>query len=203
MSIWTNILENAASLIISVGGGASIVWAMSSWLSKIWATRILEKESNQYKERLEKLIKVLEHKNHVNQVRFDAEFEIYKDLCEITGRTINATYWLFPDGIDRIPEDSCKKTELFQKRFKLANDAVQKLGKYSAFIPEDIYNLFKDLYHDCFLQIKTDESYIIHNPPSDPPVEIYQKTSTIMDSYATLQRKLREYLKSLEVELAE
>ena len=39
----------------SLGGGAVIVFAFSSWLGKVWAKRILEKEKHQYAAELERI----------------------------------------------------------------------------------------------------------------------------------------------------
>lgn len=45
----------AAAVIASVGGGAVVVFASSSWLGKVWANRILESEKAKYSQELEEL----------------------------------------------------------------------------------------------------------------------------------------------------
>ena len=61
----------------SVGGGGAIVAGLSSWLGKVWADRLMVKETAKFREDLERLTKQLERKNYVSKVRFDAEFTIY------------------------------------------------------------------------------------------------------------------------------
>ena len=70
--------ETAFEVLGSIFSGGAIVMAMSSWLGKVWANRIMAKETAEYKERLERLCKELERKNYVSKVRFDAEFAIYR-----------------------------------------------------------------------------------------------------------------------------
>lgn len=41
------------SIVTGLGGGAVIIWALSSWLGKVWANRILEKDRLRYNRELE------------------------------------------------------------------------------------------------------------------------------------------------------
>jgi hypothetical protein len=41
------------SVVTGLGGGAVIIWALSSWLGKVWANRILEKDRLRYNRELE------------------------------------------------------------------------------------------------------------------------------------------------------
>jgi hypothetical protein len=43
----------AVSAIIGLGGGAAIIWVLSSWLGRVWAARILEKDRLRYQKELE------------------------------------------------------------------------------------------------------------------------------------------------------
>jgi hypothetical protein len=45
-------LEMATAVLISLGGGSVIVWALSSWLGKVWANRILESDRRKAEEAL-------------------------------------------------------------------------------------------------------------------------------------------------------
>ena len=194
--------ETAFEVLGSIFSGGAIVMAMSSWLGKVWANRIIEKETAEYKERLERLCKELERKNHVSKVRFDAEFAIYRELCESTDDMIRATYWLFPE-LDKLPSDDDKLKEVYEQRYQDAlhahKNAVKILGSNCAFISEEIYELFRELSNKCFHQI----SYFpyclkneFHNKKSQ---ECFEKTGEIMENYKLLQRQLREYLKNLDV----
>ena len=72
----TEFWQTVIGILSSVGVGGAIVAALSSWLGKVWAERLMAKESAMYREKLERLIKDLERKNYVSKVRFDAEFAI-------------------------------------------------------------------------------------------------------------------------------
>jgi hypothetical protein len=48
-------MEIAGSIILAFGGASAIVIAVSTWLGKVWADRILEKDRSKYAEQIEAL----------------------------------------------------------------------------------------------------------------------------------------------------
>lgn len=66
----------ANAVLLSLGGGGVLVFALSSWLGKVWATRILEKEKNElqkeytnFKSKLDKDL----YQHNVAFLRLDAQ----------------------------------------------------------------------------------------------------------------------------------
>ena len=51
----TKLLELAAAILVSLGGGAANVLGFSSWLGKIWANRLMEKDKAEHAKELERL----------------------------------------------------------------------------------------------------------------------------------------------------
>ncbi len=49
------ILELSGVILGSLGGGAAIMFGFSSWLGKVWANRLMEKEKAEYAQELESL----------------------------------------------------------------------------------------------------------------------------------------------------
>ena len=74
------VFEVAGAILLSVGGASAILFGMSSWLGKFWATRILDQERAKYSEQLEALKHRLELQLHSGKQIFDAEFAIYCEL---------------------------------------------------------------------------------------------------------------------------
>ena len=78
------IFKIAGAILTSVGGAAIIMMALSSWLGKVWANRILEKDKLKYTSELEN-IKVKLQSESVKQqlvfsLYFEGQFKIYNDL---------------------------------------------------------------------------------------------------------------------------
>ncbi len=49
------ILRIAATVVLSLGGGGAIVFALASWLGKIWASKILHADRAEYEQQLERM----------------------------------------------------------------------------------------------------------------------------------------------------
>ena len=117
----TTILAWVGSFIFSLGGGAAIVWALSSWYGKVWAGKILEKDRAAYQEQLE-ILKIegrealenlrgqTEKELFVHRLQFEKEFEAYVKLWEkadnLRGATISLDLGLASNGSDQPQEDS-------------------------------------------------------------------------------------------------
>ena len=50
-----DMLSIVAGIIVSLGGGAAIVFGFSSWLGKVWANRLMEVEKAKHVKELERL----------------------------------------------------------------------------------------------------------------------------------------------------
>ena len=151
------VIQIALSILASVGVGGTIVCALSAWLGKVWAERLMVKETARFREKLERIIKKYERKNYVSKVRFDAEFAIYRDLCSKFDKMERSVYMLFPAGIDHLPSDENAQKEIFEKRYKEANNAYfnasQALSQNCAFIPKEIHDMFYSVGDLCRIQV--------------------------------------------------
>ncbi len=74
-----DILAVGASIIISVGGASAIILGLSSWLGKVWAQRIMDKERAAYEASLAELRSKLEHKNSREIEAIKTDLSIFKE----------------------------------------------------------------------------------------------------------------------------
>lgn len=81
---YDDIFNIAAAILASVGGSTIIIIALSSWLAKVWANRILEKDKLKYSSELEKIKATLEKENEkqklIFSIYFEGQFKIYNNL---------------------------------------------------------------------------------------------------------------------------
>ena len=81
----------AGAIIASLGGGALIVLGLSSWLGKLWASRILQNERQQHATDFERFKSELEQLRRrfqgeidktvfVHRVQFETEFSAMRDI---------------------------------------------------------------------------------------------------------------------------
>ncbi len=131
----------AFAVLASLGGGGLLVLALSSWLGKVWANRILESDRRRYSEQLERVHGQLEKAVHVHRVQFETEFNA---LSEIWAKlsAVRATMGEVRPVADFVEQDE-ERDARFQRRFRrfleAFNDFVRTVDDRSPFYPEDIY----------------------------------------------------------------
>lgn len=78
------ILSVSAAIIGSVGGSAVIIVGLSSWLGKLWANRIMEKDKLEFTKELETIKSELQRESEQQKLTFslyfEGQFKIYNDL---------------------------------------------------------------------------------------------------------------------------
>jgi hypothetical protein len=75
---WTVIFKFLAALIAALGGGAALVFGLSSSLGKVWADRALEKEKHKYADILQTAKSDLDRAANRYQVELDSLTLIHK-----------------------------------------------------------------------------------------------------------------------------
>lgn len=208
---WIEVLKIVAGVIAALGGGGAIVAGLSSWLGKVWADRLMVKETAKFREDLERLTKQLERKNYVSKVRFDAEFAMYQELSKVFFDVVVAqndlfTYYQF----DVTLPDKTAQQELCKKRYEAAriayNSAIASLHKNSPFIDKDFFDRFNDILRDIKLQLFHYPSFYVAEDAAETKRECKtvfdecsKRTNEIDDRMKNLCADLREYLKTLDV----
>ena len=143
---WSEIWKVVLGVVTSVGGVGIIIVACAKFASGMIATRLeqkyslkIEKDLEAYKTELEKdfegykqgLSKEMERyrtslaaKNYVSKTRFDAEFEIYRNLSLAYFEMIKMITNLIPPGLANRIADEKKESERVQKLYLQSNDAT-------------------------------------------------------------------------------
>ncbi len=75
---WTDVLRIGATILASLGGGGLIVFGLSSWLGKVWATHLMESERQAHAIELEKLRNSLQRLTETELRSLDVQLEITK-----------------------------------------------------------------------------------------------------------------------------
>lgn len=74
----TNAFEIAQAVLLALGGGGAIVFALSSWIGKVWAQRIFQSETQKYEQQLVKFKAELESIKEKNSLNYQQKLELYK-----------------------------------------------------------------------------------------------------------------------------
>lgn len=148
----------ALAALGSIGVGASIVVALSSWLGKIWANRIAEEDRSKFQKEIEgEIAKLKRHTDksvQVHRIQFETEFKSYQDLWHKLCDAEDAAKALRPT-FDFIPEKKSKEEikESRSKAFVVAYqpffDAVRRARPFvAASIEHQLTEMVTFLHHE-------------------------------------------------------
>lgn len=139
----TEIFKISGAIITSIGGASIIIFALSSWLGKIWASRILEKDRLQYASELESIKNQLhidaQRQQTVFSMYFEAQFRIYNDLWVSLSALQNEVDKLWGCANSRNLKSFV--SSLAEAKTKIRNSALLISKNHYQEIMEVIYNL--------------------------------------------------------------
>ena len=184
------IMEGALACVISAGGIGGIIIAVV----KLSVASIEKRFERKYTEKFAVFKSDIDKKQYISQVRFDAEFEIYKQLSRKYGELV-LQIMVKASNIDKYKLDDMHDKEMGEINY-LAYQAVSELYSSAPFIQEDIYNDFLNIYEmsrKLLVQWGEEQRSSTNETKNDvcEANEIYQKyNDTIV--------KEREYTSKLE-----
>ena len=184
------IMEVALACVISAGGIGGIIIAVV----KLSVASIEKRFERKYTEKFAVFKSDIDKKQYISQVRFDAEFEIYKQLSRKYGE-LGLQIMVKASNIDKYKLDDMQDKEMGEINY-LAYQAVSELYSSAPFIQEDIYNDFLNIYEmsrKLLVQWGEEQRSSTNETKNDvcEANEIYQKyNDTIV--------KVREYTSKLE-----
>jgi hypothetical protein len=146
-------LKLVGAILAAIGGGGALVLALSSWLGKIWAERILNQDRHRYNVEIEKVKSDYRHLvdstlerlkdelgrgQFVHHLQFETEFKIYLDLWDKVERgRMGMIGFLTGEPGDK------------EMRLGLLSDAEKDLRQfvfhYRPFIPRSVYDKASDV----------------------------------------------------------
>ena len=184
------IMEVALACVISAGGIGGIIIAVV----KLSVASIEKRFERKYTEKFAVFKSDIDKKQYISQVRFDAEFEIYKQLSRKYGELV-LQIMVKASNIDKYKLDDMQDKEMGEINY-LAYQAVSELYSSAPFIQEDIYHDFLNIYEmsrKLLVQWGEEQKSSTNETKNDvcEANEIYQKyNDTIV--------KVREYTSKLE-----
>lgn len=138
----------ASAVLAALGGGALLVLAFSSWLGKVWASRILASETAEHARNLERIKRQLESQLHAGRSLFDAEFAIYRELWACASRVGIAAQNLEPWHLQT--PFSGDERESIHERFTAELIAFDDFAEASRpFFSPDVYAGIQQLVEAC------------------------------------------------------
>lgn len=184
------IMEIALACVVSAGGVGGILIAVV----KLSVASIEKRFERKYTEKFAIFQSDIDKKKYISQVRFDAEFEIYKQLSRKYGELVLQII-VKASNMDKCKLDDIQNEEIGKINY-LAYQAVSELYSSAPFIQEDIYNDFLNIYEmsrKLLVQWSEEQRY-----SADETINNVCEANEIYQKYNSTIVKVREYTSKLE-----
>ena len=148
----------ALAVLASLGGGSLIVAALSSWLGKVWADRLMQRDRAKHSEELEKLRSSLEQSQRllqgeiektlfVTKTHFETEFQIIREIWQEVSVVRGLMSQLRPKfGIVDVRQTQEERlVECLEAYFPAVQKLIQTVDRNSPFYPQEMYETLDQL----------------------------------------------------------
>lgn len=202
-----DIVEIVLGVLAGVGGISGILLAGIKLSVNTIAKRLEEKYTLRLNKELERYKSNLDNKIYISKAKFDAEFEIYRELSKAFFEMVKNISILIPTGFTLVPADPEEKKEYDKKIYKEAMQSIVKaqdiLNGNIPFISEEIYNAYTEILKLCRQQLNAFErrwnlSYLSPNK-EELTTEEYERTDEINQKFSETNNKIRKYIEKLDI----
>ncbi len=216
MQWWEQIL----AALGGVGGIIGLIVVAVKWFGGQMAERFQKNYDEKLQERFESFKKeiskelethksALGNKNYITQKKFDAEFGMYQALADKYYKLVSAASILIPSGYVNVPADKEERDKLDKKHYDNLVGAMKEAQdltyKYGPFIQEEVFDGYQEILKLCqghkFVYENRWNIYDLRSKEAKESFSMddYKRTDKILELYDKVNRKLREYLQSLEI----
>lgn len=134
------ILATAAAVIASLGGGGLLVFALSSWLGKVWANRMMISEQRKHDEALEELRNSLRRRTDAGleelRHKHSADIDLLVRKRQVYERLAGSMRVFFDRGVPASNAEREQFLQAYDAGFLWADDAV--LEVVGAFLDQNV-----------------------------------------------------------------
>jgi hypothetical protein len=223
-----DIFKILGAILVGLGGSSVIILGLSSWLGKIWAERIFQKEKHKYDiefqnymynidKEMQRLKTIDEKALYITKIQYEKEFEIYQNIWKALNECVRVTKNLYPKYEDS-PTNEAELEEYNNKKYKAY---VEKFNNFSniissnaPFYQESFYNnlislrikcnQFGDIFKTYVFDVKYSETFRMCRDlkiSKEEWNEVYVTLPEEIDEMEyKLQNDIRQYLHKLRVE---
>lgn len=152
-----DILNIALTVIGSIGASSGILFGLSSWLGKVWATRLMDKERHRHDLELAELRSKLEQSNHRSIEGFKTDLTIFKEKHLKGFNDKIQTYRLMVDIVAEIlgylDTHALTGHKMSEERFEILNKARLRVYGYLGMIaPQKVMDAQDNMF-DYLIQV--------------------------------------------------
>jgi Glu-tRNA(Gln) amidotransferase subunit E-like FAD-binding protein len=179
---WDQAFKLVASILTSIGGGAAIIFGLSSWLGKVWASKILEADKLKYQSAFEVV-------KRYSETQFHLYNDLWSSLCDL--RIAGDKLWEEANAIN---------ARRFAQQLQKTRNMVQRS---SLLIEDEHYEALKTLLEEFgdfdlgkarLLELRSNQ-FPLNDVPDNDVQRVIEENRLKKEAYSQLLDKLEHSLK--------
>lgn len=196
-------------LVAAIGGIGVIFIMVVKFSSNLIADKLQKKYDLKLNEELERYKANIENRKYISKTKFDAEFQLYRNLSKCFFNMVKAISILIPPSVVMVPADKEIKKKQDEQHYSEALSAVviaqDELNSSVAFIPEEFYDKYEEIRKLCMEQLHEFEerwnvgSLVTQKDKETISKDAYRRTEEINKKFKDLNNQIRTYLDKLDV----
>lgn len=196
-------------LVAAIGGIGVIFIMVVKFSSNLIADKLQKKYDLKLNEELERYKANIENRKYISKTKFDAEFQLYRNLSKCFFNMVKAISILIPPGVVMVPADKEIKKKQDEQHYSEALSAVviaqDELNSNVAFISEEFYDKYEEIRKLCMEQLHEFEerwnvgSVVTQIEKETISKDAYRRTEEINKKFKDLNNQIRTYLDKLDV----
>lgn len=205
-------VEEIFKIIFGVTASIGTIGAFILFVIKLSAEKIAEalqkKYTLKFDKELEKYKTHLDNKTYISKTKFDAEFEIYRDLsadfCSAV-RDISTMIPILGNVPVSLEERKKYDVEVYNKAVESVSKAQSTLYGNIPFISNELAERYSEILKLCNRQLSAfsrrwSASFMgSYEEKSNLEHEVYDRTNIINDKFKEIGSLVRDYLSTLDV----
>lgn len=203
---WDEVWKIVLGILAAVGGLSGLILIVIRFSSNMIAERLSKKYELKLSKELEKYKSNLENKTYISKTKFEAEFQLYRDLSKACTNMVKETSQLFPTFTKDGRDDYDTYKGFHDKAVDAIIIAQDELGASAPFISEKVFNGFSEIEKLCKTQLSDFQDFRLRPDAKDYQIECkdayketYPRTREIAEKHRALMCSLRTYLSQLDV----
>jgi len=143
----TDAFEIAQAVLLSIGGGAIIIFSLSGFLGKIWAKRILQNEKKEHDKELSQYKAQLDSLLHKDSLNYQQKLDLYK---VVSNPLVELVALISKNGLtaDHVQEFDRQRLHI--------------TAQLALFAPQSVFNAFSDMVDYIYNSLENEDySFIV------------------------------------------
>lgn len=191
-----SIFEISGAIIASLGGAGALIIALSSYIGKLWASKILEADRQKYQQELQKLI----HNLSVRKTAYEKYLDLIVNYHDLIYKHYRLCQQTEHADIIRHPEQGeySTKEDFMEKIDNFVEEMGSVEGKLRIILPQEILDIHNELVGD-FNEFKDIVKKFDNSSESSDRHKLNEAMKNIVSRQKLLEQSIRNLLRTQDV----